>query len=113
VLALAAAVEARSEHPLARAIARRADGAALPAADGFARHPRAWGCGRVAGRRGGGRGRPADGREGIDLRARRPLAAAWPGRGARPVFAAVDGQAGRAVAVADRSSPAPPAPSPR
>jgi P-type Cu2+ transporter len=103
VLALAAAVERESEHPLAAAVVRHADARQLPTADttGFRNVPGHGAGAEVAGQRVlvGNRKLMAD--EGIDtgnlMRRRDELAAA----GRTAVLVAVDGRAVGVIALAD------------
>ena len=102
LLALAAAVERESEHPLAarrrpvRRRARRRTGCPPPGSANVAGH------GAVAdGRRapGGRRQPPADGRRRRrPRRARRRAATSWPATGRTAVFVAVDGRAAGVIA---------------
>ena len=103
VLALAAAVERESEHPLAAAVARHTDDLGLPAmtATGFRNVPGHGATAEVAGRRVlvGNAKLMAD--EGIDLGtlgARRDVLA---GSGRTAVLVAVDGRAVGVIALAD------------
>jgi Cu2+-exporting ATPase len=103
VLALAAAVERESEHPLAAAVARHADDLGVPAltATGFRNVPGHGASAQVAGRRVlvGNAKLMAD--EGIDLStlgARRDELA---GSGRTAVLVAVDGRAAGVIALAD------------
>ncbi len=108
VLRLAAAVEARSEHPLAEAITAAAGrtGDGLPAVDGFEAEPGHGVCGQVEGRTvavGARRymerlGAPVD-----DALRRRADALADQGR--TPLYVAVDGQVAALAAVADPVKP--------
>jgi Cu+-exporting ATPase len=106
VLALAAAVEVHSEHPLARAVVAgaRARGLAIPSAD------------QVEAEIGKGvRGRVGDAwvqvgtaallaEQGIDVGPLEPIAAALAERGHTPSFVAVDGVLAGLIALADRPS---------
>jgi heavy metal translocating P-type ATPase len=103
-LAVAAALEARSEHPLAHAVreAAVARGLALSAAEGFAMVPGGGVSGRVGGREAVlGSDRLLAGR-GVDLAVLEAPAAALAAEGRTPVFLAVDG---RAAALLDVSDP--------
>jgi Cu+-exporting ATPase len=106
VLALAAAVEASSEHPLARAVVAgaRARGLPLPSADEVEAE-----IGKgVRGRVGdawvmiGNASLLAD--DGIEVGPLEPLATAWAERGWTPSFVAVDGVLAGVIALADRPS---------
>ncbi|HVL55399.1 MAG TPA: heavy metal translocating P-type ATPase, partial [Burkholderiaceae bacterium] len=103
VLALVAAVEQRSEHPIADAIRRAAEQRrlALPAIDAFEAVP---GYGVTA--RGGARevAIGADrlmSRLGVDIDALREQAARLAGEGKSPLYVAIDGRAAAVLAVAD------------
>ncbi len=107
VLALAAAVERASEHPLARAIveAAAARDLALAAAEGFDAP-----AGRGVAARVGGRavlvGSPGFlGERGVDAGALRAEADAFRAKGATAVLVAVDGRLAGAVGVADAVRP--------
>ncbi len=107
VLALVAAVEQSSEHPIARALvdAAAARGLALPAVEGFDARP------------GHGISARADGvallvgadrflrAEGIDPAPLAALAAKAAARGETPLYAAIDGQLAALITVADRIKP--------
>ena len=111
VLRLAAAAEADSEHPIARAILRGAQsrGLAVPAATGV---EALTGFGLRAEVEGHavliGAARLFD-REGIALGALAETGTARAGRGQTPLYLAVDGRAAAMIAVADRIKPATPA----
>src|SRR5499433_2116876 len=107
VLGLAAAVERESEHPLAEAVVKHADGADVPAAhaEGFEGIPGHGALARVDGRRVAvGNTRLMD-REGIDLGAlaarREEIASA----GQTVVWVAVDGRAVALIGIADAPRP--------
>jgi Cu+-exporting ATPase len=107
VLRLAAAVEARSEHPIAAAIvaAAPADGTALPAAEGFTAVPGFGATATVEGRAvalGAGRYMA---RLGVDAAPLASDAAALAARGRTPLFVAIDGRLAGLVAVADAAKP--------
>jgi P-type Cu2+ transporter len=103
LLALAAAVERESEHPLAQAVARRADEAGVPrlAATAFRNVPGHGAQANVDGQRVSVGNRRLMATEGIDLgdlgRRRDELAAA----GRTAVLVAVDGRAAGVLAMAD------------
>jgi Cu2+-exporting ATPase len=103
VLALAAAVERESEHPLAAAVARHADTLGVPAltATGFRNVPGHGAGAEVAGRRvlvGNAKLMADEGVELGSLRARRDELAAG---GRTAVLVAVDGRAAAVIALAD------------
>jgi P-type Cu2+ transporter len=107
VLRLAAAVERESEHPLAGAVVKHADGLAVPAvrAEEFESVPGHGALARVEGRAVAvGNTRLMD-REGIDLgdlaRRREEMASA----GRTVVWAAVDGRAAALIGIADAPRP--------
>lgn len=107
LLALAAAVERESEHPLARAIVRHAAGAgaAERRATGFRSTPGHGAAAEVAGRRvlvGNRRLLDAEGADLADLAARRDELAAT---GRTAVLVAVDGRAVGVIALADAPRP--------
>ena len=107
VLALAAAVERESEHPLARAVVRRADGRGLPrrAMTGFENVPGHGAVATVDGHRVAVGNRRLMDRDGVDsssLTARRDELAAG---GRTTVTVAVDGRAVGLLAIADAPRP--------
>ena len=111
VLAQVAAVEARSEHPIAAAIVAeaRARGLALPELTGFAAVP---GFGVQAQVGGQAVAVGADrfmARLGIDIAALAPKGAALAAEARTPLYAAVDGRAVAVLAVADPIRPETPA----
>ncbi|SDE39470.1 heavy metal translocating P-type ATPase [Ruegeria marina] len=100
VLRLAAAVEAQSEHPIASAIARAAEGN-VPAVDGF---QSLTGLGARATVEGQDVLVGADrlfAREGIDLGPLADVGAAWAAEGKTPLYASVGGRAAAVLAVSD------------
>ena len=109
LLPLLAAVEAKSEHPIARAIVAAADGMTLPEAEGFLARP---GFG-VSAKVGGAEITIGAAREmtsrGIDTIPFATLAATLADRGESPVFAARDGQLVALLSVADAVKPTTPA----
>src|SRR5690606_1818662 len=104
VLAIIAAVEARSEHPIARAIvaAAEAEGLALPEVSGF---ESVTGFG-VAARAGGRKVEiGADrymARLGLDVAPFAEFAQGLAGEGKSPLYAAIDGRLAAIIAVSDR-----------
>ncbi len=106
VLRLAGAVEAASEHPVARAILRAAEAdGAVPPADGFQSVTGMGVRAEVEGRRvlvGAGRYLAA---EGIDAGPLSSEAARLAGQGRTALFVAVDGRAAAVVGVADPLKP--------
>jgi heavy metal translocating P-type ATPase len=105
VLALVAAVEARSEHPTAAAIvaAAEAQGLAVPAVEGFAASAGHGVSGMVNGQRvevGSDRHLA-----GIDLSAFAEATERLANEGKSPVFAAIDGKLAAAIVVADSIKP--------
>jgi heavy metal translocating P-type ATPase len=108
LLPLLAAVEAQSEHPVARAIVAAASGLALPQADGFIARPGHGVAARVAGAGIAlGSAREMAGR-GIDISAFAAEAERLADRGESPIFAARDGTAVALLAVADCVKPTTP-----
>ena len=111
VLALVAAVEGRSEHPIAAAILRAAEGRGItpPQAEDFDSHTGMGVAARVSGRAlriGAARFMEA---EGIDIGALGAQAQGLGEAGKTPLFAAIDGQAAAVIAVADPIKPSTPA----
>ena len=109
LLPILAAVEAQSEHPVARAIVAAAEGLALPPVEGFRALP---GHG-VEARVGGAviaLGSAAEmARRGIDVAAFAEEAGRLADRGESPILAARDGRAVALIAVADAVKPTTPA----
>jgi Cu+-exporting ATPase len=106
-LVLAAAVEARSEHPIARAIVAEAEGRGLtlPAATGVTARPGFGITATVAGRRiAVGAARMMTG-DGIDISAFAAVAARLGAEGKTPILVAVDGQLAAILAVSDPVKP--------
>ena len=104
VLRLAAAVEAQSEHPIASAIARAAEGD-VPAVDGF---QSLTGLGARAVVEDQDVLVGADrlfAREGIDLGPLAEIGAGWAAEGKTPLYASVGGRAAAVLAVSDPVKP--------
>jgi heavy metal translocating P-type ATPase len=109
-LAIAAAVEARSEHPLARAVREAAvtRGVPVPSAEDFAVQPGGGVTARVAGQEVAlGADRFLKSR-GVDLAALAGDAARLAGQGRTPFFLAVDGRLALLLAVSDPVRPTTP-----
>ena len=111
VLAAIAAIESRSEHPVAQAICRAAAerGLALPDVTGFTARPGYGIAAEVAGARwliGADRLMRA---EGIGIEGLQDQAGAWAAEGRTPLYAARDGRLVAALAVADPVKPGTPA----
>jgi heavy metal translocating P-type ATPase len=108
LLPVLAAVEAQSEHPVARAIVAAAEGMTLPPVEAFAAIP---GHG-VEARVGGARVTLGSTREmerrGVGVAAFGPEAARLAERGESPIYAARDEQVVALLAVADRVKPSTP-----
>lgn len=106
VLALAGAVEARSEHPVARAVAAAArEAGAIPEAEAFEAVPGHGVSAQVEGRPVALGSRRYMERLGIATGALESEAARLAGEGKSPIFAAVDGRLAALVAVADPVKP--------
>jgi Cu2+-exporting ATPase len=107
LLALAAAVERVSEHPLARAIAARADAAGLGRrdAEGFENVPGHGAVATVDGRRVAVGNRRLLDREGVDHGALTDLRERLAGAGRTTVLVAVDGHPAGVIALADAPRP--------
>jgi heavy metal translocating P-type ATPase len=111
VLRLAAAVEAFSEHPVARAVVARAaaDGLDVPAAAAFEAVPGFGAHAEVEGRRVAVGADRFMARLGVDLGEAAAEAAALAEDGRSPLFVAVDGRLAAVLAVADPVKPTTPA----
>jgi len=107
LLALVAAVEAKSEHPVARAIvdAAKADGLTLPAVERFEAKPGFGVEAQVAGRRVTIGADRFFATLGIDVARYRDLAVDLGRNGRSPLYAAVDGVLVAVIAVADPVKP--------
>ncbi|WP_198972399.1 heavy metal translocating P-type ATPase [Xylophilus sp. ASV27] len=103
VLALVAAVEARSEHPVAEAIvaAARQRGLALAPVEGFDATPGFGVAARVAGRSIAVGADRFMARLGLDVRVFLPAAQHLGAQGKSPLYAAIDGRLAAVIAVAD------------
>ncbi len=109
LLPVIAAVEAPSEHPIARAIVAAAEGMALPVAEAFRASPGHGVSARVAGHEiTVGAAREMTSR-GIDISGFAGSAAELADRGESPVYAARDGRAVALISVADAVKPTTPA----
>jgi len=107
ILRLAAAVERESEHPLAGAVVKHADGQGVPAAhaEGFENVPGYGALARVDGRKVAvGNTRLMD-REGIDLGALAGRGEEMTSAGRTVVWVAVDGRAAALLGIADAPRP--------
>ncbi|MFN3522897.1 MAG: heavy metal translocating P-type ATPase [Phenylobacterium sp.] len=106
-LALAAAVEARSEHPIARAILEAAEERGLKRleAEGFDAVVGAGARARVGGRRVDIGGERFMRDLGVDLGALLEAGKAWADQARTPLYLAVDGRPAAALAVADPIKP--------
>ncbi|WP_108484760.1 heavy metal translocating P-type ATPase [Oceaniglobus ichthyenteri] len=109
VLPLLAALEAQSEHPIARAITRAAAGQTLPVVDDFQSHTGQGVSGRVGGRavRIGTARFMAEIDVAVDPLAEQSARIANQGRSA--MFAAIDGELAAVIGVADPIKPSTPA----
>jgi heavy metal translocating P-type ATPase len=109
LLPMIAAVEAASEHPIARAIVAAAEGMVLPVAEGFRASPGHGVSARVGGHEiviGAAREMTV---RGIDIAGFAEEAATFADRGESPVYAARDGVAVALISVADAVKPTTPA----
>ena len=109
LLPILAAVEAQSEHPVARAIVAAAEGFALPAVDGFQAKPGHGVSARVGGAEIALGSAREMGQRGVDIAAFAAEAERLADRGESPIFAARDGRAVALLAVADTVKPTTPA----
>jgi len=102
LLPMLAAVEAQSEHPVARAIVTAAEGMALPAAEGFVAKPGHGVSARVGGAEIALGSAREMGNRGVDIAAFQAEAERLADRGESPLYAARDGRAVALLAVADK-----------
>ncbi|MFN3578463.1 MAG: HAD-IC family P-type ATPase, partial [Tabrizicola sp.] len=109
LLPILAAVEAQSEHPVARAIVAAAEGMALPPVEGFRALPGHGVEGRVAGHEIALGSAAEMARRGVDVAAFAEAAGRLADRGESPILAARDGKAVALLAVADAVKPTTPA----
>ncbi len=108
LLPLLAAVEAQSEHPVARAIMAAAEGLTLPVAEGFLAKPGHGVSARVGGAEIALGSAREMGKRGVDIAAFAEEAERLADRGESPIFAARDGRAVALLAVADTVKPTTP-----
>lgn len=103
VLVLVAAVESRSEHPIAEAIvaAARAEGLGLPEVDAFEASPGLGAGGRVSGRAVSVGADRLMAKLGVDVSALAPEAKRLGEQGKSPLYAAIDGRLAAVIAVSD------------
>jgi Au+-exporting ATPase len=109
LLPVLAAVEAQSEHPVARAIVAAAEGMTLPAVEGFLAKPGHGVSARVDGAEIALGSAREMGRRGIDIAAFEAEAERLADRGESPLYAAREGKAVALLAVADTVKPTTPA----
>ncbi|MFN5996479.1 MAG: heavy metal translocating P-type ATPase [Paracoccaceae bacterium] len=109
LLPVLAAVEAQSEHPVARAIVAAAEGMTLPAVEGFQAKPGHGVSARVGGAEIALGSAREMGKRGVDIAAFLPEAERLADRGESPLYAARDGKAVALLAVADTVKPTTPA----
>ena len=103
-----AAVEAQSEHPVARAIVAAADGLTLPAVEGFLAKPGHGVSARVGGAEIALGSAREMGKRGVDIAGFAAEAERLADRGESPIYAARDGRAVALLAVADTVKPTTP-----
>jgi heavy metal translocating P-type ATPase len=109
LLPVLAAVEAQSEHPVARAIVAAAEGLALPPVEGFLAKPGHGVSARVGGAEIALGSAREMGNRGVDIAAFLPEAERLADRGESPLYAARDGKAVALLTVADTVKPTTPA----
>jgi Au+-exporting ATPase len=100
-----AAVEALSEHPVARAIVAAAEGATMPAAEGFVASPGHGVSARLAGAEIALGSAREMAKRGVDISAFLEEAKQLADRGESPIYAARDGKAVALLSVADTVKP--------
>ncbi|WP_374370247.1 heavy metal translocating P-type ATPase [Tabrizicola sp.] len=108
LLPVLAAVEAQSEHPVARAIVAAADGLTLPAVEGFLAKPGHGVSARVGGAEIALGSAREMGKRGVDIAGFAAEAERLADRGESPIYAARDGRAVALLAVADTVKPTTP-----
>lgn len=102
LLPVLAAVEAQSEHPVARAIVAAAEGLSLPTVEGFLAKPGHGVSARVGGTEIALGSAREMGKRGVDIAAFQAEAEWLADRGESPLYAARDGKAVALLAVADK-----------
>ncbi|WP_374396838.1 heavy metal translocating P-type ATPase [Tabrizicola sp.] len=108
LLPVLAAVEAQSEHPVARAIVAAAEGLTLPAVEGFLAKPGHGVSARVGGAEIALGSAREMGKRGVDIAGFAAEAERLADRGESPIYAARDGRAVALLAVADTVKPTTP-----
>ncbi|MBN8629433.1 MAG: copper-translocating P-type ATPase [Rhodobacterales bacterium] len=108
LLPVLAAVEAQSEHPVARAIVAAAEGVVLPVVEGFLAKPGHGVSARIGGAEIALGSAREMGRRGVDIVAFEAEAERLADRGESPIYAARDGRAVALLAVADTVKPTTP-----
>jgi heavy metal translocating P-type ATPase len=109
LLPVLAAVEAQSEHPVARAIVAAAAGTSLPVVEAFLAKPGHGVSARVGGAEIALGSAREMGNRGVDIAAFQAEAERLADRGESPLYAARDGKAVALLAVADKVKPTTPA----
>jgi heavy metal translocating P-type ATPase len=109
LLPVLAAVEAQSEHPVARAIVAAAEGMVLPPVEGFLAKPGHGVSARVGGAEIALGSAREMGKRGVDISAFQAEAERLADRGESPLYAVLDGTAVALLAVADRAKDTTPA----
>ena len=108
LLQVLAAVEAQSEHPIARAIVVAAEGMALPVVEGFQAKPGHGVSARVDGAEIALGSAREMGKRGVDIAVFQAEAERLADRGESPIYAARDGKVAALLAVADTVKPTTP-----